>query len=164
MCGCLSSGPYWGPGPQPRPCALTGNPTSNPLVHRLVLNPLSHSSRGSAGILRAEAGGIHPCLPSLRTVPSPKQVLREEARAHLCGAAFRALLGLLWVPSTFAFIVLFLKKKKNSPYIIFYNCICIKTNAIHTGFTIVICIFSSMLKEFKTETFSWAPGRVPTIS
>ena len=27
-------------------CALTGNPTSDPLVHRPVLNPLSHTSRG----------------------------------------------------------------------------------------------------------------------
>ena len=27
-------------------CALTGNPTSDPLVHRLALNPLSHTSQG----------------------------------------------------------------------------------------------------------------------
>ena len=27
-------------------CALTGNQTCNPLVHRLVLNPLSHTSQG----------------------------------------------------------------------------------------------------------------------
>ena len=27
-------------------CALTGNRTSDPLVHRLVLSPLSHTSQG----------------------------------------------------------------------------------------------------------------------
>ena len=27
-------------------CALTGNQTSDPLVHRLVLNPLRHTSQG----------------------------------------------------------------------------------------------------------------------
>ena len=27
-------------------CALTGNRTSDPLVHRLALNPLSHTSQG----------------------------------------------------------------------------------------------------------------------
>ena len=27
-------------------CALTGNRTGNPLVRRLVLNPLSHTSQG----------------------------------------------------------------------------------------------------------------------
>ena len=27
-------------------CALTGNQTGDPLVHRLALNPLSHTSQG----------------------------------------------------------------------------------------------------------------------
>ena len=45
--GCLSCAPYWGPGLQPsHVCALTGNQTSNPLVCRPVLNPLSYSSQG----------------------------------------------------------------------------------------------------------------------
>ena len=32
-------------------CALTGNRTDDPLVHRLALNPLSHTSRGRAQFL-----------------------------------------------------------------------------------------------------------------
>ena len=32
-------------------CALTGNQTSDPLVHRPALNPLTHTSQGS--ILRS---------------------------------------------------------------------------------------------------------------
>ena len=32
-------------------CALTGNQTSDPLVHRPVLNPLSHTSQGSGYLL-----------------------------------------------------------------------------------------------------------------
>ena len=32
--------------PATQACALTGNRTSDPLVHRLVLNPLTHSSQG----------------------------------------------------------------------------------------------------------------------
>ena len=47
MCGCLSHAPIgdltW---PATQACALTGNGTSNPLVHRLALNPLSHTSQG----------------------------------------------------------------------------------------------------------------------
>ena len=46
MCGCLSQAPYWGPSLQPRDVALTGNQTSDPLVCRPVLNPLSHTSQG----------------------------------------------------------------------------------------------------------------------
>ena len=33
-------------------CALTGNGTSNPLVGRLALNPLSHTSQGRTQLLR----------------------------------------------------------------------------------------------------------------
>ena len=47
MCGCLSHAPIWGPGPQPRQCALTRNQTSDPLVHRPALNPLSYASQGT---------------------------------------------------------------------------------------------------------------------
>ena len=47
MCGCLSNTPTrdltW---PTTQACALTGTPTGDPLVHRPVLNPLSHSSHG----------------------------------------------------------------------------------------------------------------------
>ena len=32
--------------PTTQACAVTGNQTTNPLAHRLVLNPLSHTSQG----------------------------------------------------------------------------------------------------------------------
>ena len=32
--------------PATQACAPTGNPTSDPLVHRLAFNPLSHTSQG----------------------------------------------------------------------------------------------------------------------
>ena len=40
--------PHWvaGTWPATQACALTGNRTGNPLVHRPVLNPLSHTSQG----------------------------------------------------------------------------------------------------------------------
>ena len=46
MCGCLARAPHWGPWPTPQACALTGNWTSDPLVCRPVLSPLSHNSQG----------------------------------------------------------------------------------------------------------------------
>ena len=36
--------------PTTQACALTGNRTSGPLVHRWVLNPLSHTSQGKSFI------------------------------------------------------------------------------------------------------------------
>ena len=51
MCGCLLRSPYWGPGLPPQACALTGNQTSDSLVHRLALNPLSHTSQGNSFLL-----------------------------------------------------------------------------------------------------------------
>ena len=38
--------PLLGTWPAFQACALTGNPISNPLVHRPRLNPLSHKSQG----------------------------------------------------------------------------------------------------------------------
>ena len=38
--------PLLGTWPTTQACALTGNRTSDPLVGRPVLNPLSHTSRG----------------------------------------------------------------------------------------------------------------------
>ena len=38
--------PLLGMWPATQACALTGNRTSNPLVHRLALSPLSHTSQG----------------------------------------------------------------------------------------------------------------------
>ena len=47
MCGYLSRAPYWGPGLQPRHLsAWTRNRSSDPLICRLALNPLSHTSQG----------------------------------------------------------------------------------------------------------------------
>ena len=39
---CLQPGTW----PTTQACVLTGNQTSDPLVHRLALNPLSHTSQG----------------------------------------------------------------------------------------------------------------------
>ena len=43
--------PSLGTWPATQACALTGNQTSNPLVHRPELNPLSHTSQGPFVIL-----------------------------------------------------------------------------------------------------------------
>ena len=50
MCGFLSC-PLLGTWPATQACALTGTLTSDPLVHRLVFNPLSHTSQGRKKIL-----------------------------------------------------------------------------------------------------------------
>ena len=42
----LSGAPLLGACPAAQACAPTGNQTSHPLVHRLVLNPLSHTGQG----------------------------------------------------------------------------------------------------------------------
>ena len=52
QCMVSSHTPYWGPGPQPRHVPCTGNRTHNPLVRRLVLNPLSHTSQGRRLVFR----------------------------------------------------------------------------------------------------------------
>ena len=43
--------PPLGTWPATQVCALTENQTSDPLVHRLVLNPLSYTSQGKNGCL-----------------------------------------------------------------------------------------------------------------
>ena len=47
--------PLLGTWPATEACALTGNRSSDPLVHRPVLNPLSHTSQGNTTFLK-----IHP--------------------------------------------------------------------------------------------------------
>ena len=47
VCGCRLPHPLLGTWPATQACALTGNQTSDPLVHRLALSPLSHTSQGS---------------------------------------------------------------------------------------------------------------------
>ena len=44
--GCLAR-PLLGTWPTTQVCALTGNRTGDPLVHRPALNPLCHTSQGS---------------------------------------------------------------------------------------------------------------------
>ena len=39
--------PQVGTWPETQACALTGNQTNNPMVHRTVLNPLTHSRQGA---------------------------------------------------------------------------------------------------------------------
>ena len=46
MCGCLSCAPLLGTWPTTQAGALTGNRTGDPLVCRLAINPLSHTSQG----------------------------------------------------------------------------------------------------------------------
>ena len=46
MCGCPSCAPTLGAQPATQAYALTGNRTSDPLVRRLALNPLNHTSQG----------------------------------------------------------------------------------------------------------------------
>ena len=43
----FSRTPHWRPGPKTQACALTGNQIGNRMVHRPVLNPLSHTSQVS---------------------------------------------------------------------------------------------------------------------
>ena len=51
MCGCLSCAPHWRTWTATQACALTGIWTNDPLVCRLVLNPLSHTLQGSVMII-----------------------------------------------------------------------------------------------------------------
>ena len=44
--GYLLHTPHLGTWPTTQACALTGNQTNDPLVHRPTLNPLSHTSQG----------------------------------------------------------------------------------------------------------------------
>ena len=51
MCGCLPRGPLLGTWSTTQACALTGNRTSDSLVHWPSLNPLSHASQGKNSFL-----------------------------------------------------------------------------------------------------------------
>ena len=64
--------PLLGTWPATQACALTGNPTGDPLVGRLELNQLSHTSQGYyclfkninslSEILRQQSQDLNPCL------------------------------------------------------------------------------------------------------
>ena len=58
ICGCLSHAPHWGPRMQPRHVPQTENQTSDLLIHRPALDPLSRTSQG----------GFHLFKQSLCTV------------------------------------------------------------------------------------------------
>ena len=64
MCGC----PLLGTLPETQACALNGNQTSNSLVCRPVLSPLSHTRQGcspiSDGDLARRGWGCQVCLPA----------------------------------------------------------------------------------------------------
>ena len=47
-------------------CALTGNQTGDPLVHRPALNPLSHTSQGSFSVLREKKCILHSASRKFR--------------------------------------------------------------------------------------------------
>ena len=51
------TGPLLGTWPATKAYALTGNRTSNPLVLRPVLNPLSHTSQGQSYLLKCKGNG-----------------------------------------------------------------------------------------------------------
>ena len=46
MCGCLSLGPHWEPGPQPRHVPWLGIEPTTTLFRRPALNPVSYTSQG----------------------------------------------------------------------------------------------------------------------
>ena len=46
--------PQAGTWPATQACALTGNPTSNPVARRLVLKTLSHTSQGSVSFIKPD--------------------------------------------------------------------------------------------------------------
>ena len=61
MCGWLPLACHQlGTWPATQACALTGNQTSDPLVHRLALNPVSHTSQGLIIVFQYNR---YPCNP-----------------------------------------------------------------------------------------------------
>ena len=70
--------PPTGTWPETQACALTGNQTSDPLVCRLVLNPLSHTSQGLMSILIISTyNGSHTVLGAGDTTVNKIPVLME---------------------------------------------------------------------------------------
>ena len=78
--------PLLGTWPSTQECALTGNWTRDPVVHRLVLNPLSHTSQAFLYVLWVESLNIFVvnCLVKyvciVNSFGKEKQILLLEKR------------------------------------------------------------------------------------
>ena len=81
MCGCLSHAPPLGTWPSTQACALTGNRTSNPLVHRPALSPLSYTCHGHYSLfLLLTLSQMSPSPLPLPTFTQPHPCLALTAR------------------------------------------------------------------------------------
>ena len=71
--------PLLGTWPATQACVLTGNQTSDPLVHRLALNPLSHTSQGRNILDTKRMGRIPPVavIITIITINISAQTLRK---------------------------------------------------------------------------------------
>ena len=78
-CVVASHASLLGTWPTTQACALTGNRTSDPLLYRLVLNPLSHTSHGFSFFL-IHYNVINTCLISC--VPETLSPIHSSFRAH----------------------------------------------------------------------------------
>ena len=65
MCGCLSCAPLLGTWLETQACAPTWNRICDPLVPRLMINPLSYTSQGQTAIYRGMALLIFPLCINL---------------------------------------------------------------------------------------------------
>ena len=63
--------PPMGTWPETQACALTGNQTSDPVVHRLVFSPLSHTSQSHLKFFEAFKISHYCCLKSGSMSPFP---------------------------------------------------------------------------------------------
>ena len=74
QCAVASHAPLLGTWPATQACALTGNRTSDLLVCRPVLNPLSHTSQGQGPGFLLEAGHLSTvCLTWTKAPDSQKE-------------------------------------------------------------------------------------------
>ena len=82
MCGCLLHTPSGGTRPATQARALTGNRTSNRLVRRLVLNPLSHTSQTAQGslsqLLKYSIEDLNSFHPHLTQMVQPLAFLSDN--------------------------------------------------------------------------------------
>ena len=85
--------PLLGTWPTTQACALTGNWTSNPLVHRPALNPLSHTSQGwrtsfnISGRTGLMVNCLSFCLPE-KVFSSPSLLKANFAGYRIPGSVF----------------------------------------------------------------------------